>query len=687
MIAAPSKNNLHCSDFKSALKQAGLLLNTWFHALLPVEAKTAFLKSQHIQDEYSKKLSDLQMEMMNALNEYRTKDIDELALSQGLEGLSTSSNQTDAKLNMKWQVLEEKFSALKSTQLINAIKDDNHYSTFLFPLDSDYKVLLCSPPDDYVLSQKKLLKVIKKMLMEIKYADEEEVAAFLCFIRNLEFIVSILIIKNVLTDTRFVANWLKLGFAFLRATDNLMARETQMNALERKMICNLRELISFSLFNCYLVFARLEASKATSDMELMYAESCLESACKFYEQIKEEELPGAEFFREQMNSLHAGFAFKSKDIDKFKYHIDKITLKDSCSFITCEVLIMAGDYFKEKDVSKALNYYELALAVLDKYFDKNKLDIESFFHANEFKKTTLQKRDDTKLQLCNEIKKRIQAELPNIRVSTKKVKSALVLFMPLKEIPRDARSFIKGISCLDINIFDDNKFVGLQMVTKNLDEEAIIKAVSRLKDKFSKSKQPEPKLKVTDAPKEALSEYKKPEAKGIIESPPERYVRPTEVVKEKTRKEPPAATPTVAPAIAPRECHASDFGFKIEGNPLVTPVYCTKAAQTARRAKLFVRWVGIPGVDALVESQFEGMLNPTPEGILTVGMYDQQGAKLWKDPDNLREAWNLCALRFKRKGASGFIRAQAIPECQITVEHNGGQENRYMFRLGTYKHK
>lgn len=687
MIHAPSENNLHCSDLKSALKQAGLLLNTWFHALRPVEAKTAFLKSQHIQDEYSKKLSDLQIEMMNTLNEYHTKDIYELALSQGLDELSISSNQTDAKLNTKWQVLEKKFSALKSAQLVNAIKDDNHYSTFLFPLDSDSKVLLSSPPDDYVLSQKNLLKIIKKMLMEIKHADEEDVAAFLCFIRNLEFIVSILVDSEVLTDTRFVANWLKLGFAFLRAADNLMASETQLNATQRKMISDLKELISLSLFTCYLVFARLEASKAKSEMELMYAESCLESACKFYEQIKEEELPNAEFYREQMNSLNAGLAFKSKDMDKFRYHIDKITLKDSSSIITCEVLIMAGDYFREKDASKALYYYELALAVLEKYFTKQLLELESFAYANEIKRATLQKCDDIKLQICNDIKKRIQTELPNIRVNTKKVKGALVMFLPLEEIPRDARNIIKGISCLDINIFNDNKFVGLQMVTKNLDEEVIIKAVSRLKDKFSKSKQPEPRLKVTVPPKEASSDSKKSESKGIIESPPEPYVRPTEVIKEKTRKELPVPTPTVAPAITPRECHASDFGFKIEGNPLVTPVYCTKAAQTARCAKLFVRWVGIPGVDALVESQFEGMLNPKPEGILTVGMYDQQGAKLWKDPDNLREAWNLCALRFKRKGASGFIRAQAIPECQITVEHNGRQENRYMFRLGTYKHK
>lgn len=71
------------------------------------------------------------------------------------------------------------------------------------------------------------------------------------------------------------------------------------------------------------------------------------------------------------------------------------------------------------------------------------------------------------------------------------------------------------------------------------------------------------------------------------------------------------------------------------------------------------------------------MLNPHPEGILTVRTYGQAGAKIWKDPNGLQD-WSKCALRLKRKDASGFMRAIAVRECKISVINDGHEENRFL---------
>ncbi|MCS5710630.1 hypothetical protein [Candidatus Berkiella aquae] len=126
---------------------------------------------------------------------------------------------------------------------------------------------------------------------------------------------------------------------------------------------------------------------------------------------------------------------------------------------------------------------------------------------------------------------------------------------------------------------------------------------------------------------------------GFKESPIELYIKPAIVEKEKARGIP---QPTPPADVIPRfnVCRANDFGFSLPDNPVVTPVYCSQAGQAARNPTLFVRWVGIPKAEESVARQFQDMLNPQLAGILTVGMYNQQGAKLWKSPDGLGDSWH-----------------------------------------------
>jgi hypothetical protein len=101
-----------------------------------------------------------------------------------------------------------------------------------------------------------------------------------------------------------------------------------------------------------------------------------------------------------------------------------------------------------------------------------------------------------------------------------------------------------------------------------------------------------------------------------------------------------------------------------------------------------VSFKGIEGVEKVVEDQFKAMLNPHPVGILTVGKVNQAGVKLWKHPDALGDTWNFCALRFKRKGAAGWLRAVADPQEKVTVKNKEGkEESHYLFSLGKAVHK
>lgn len=305
----------------------------------------------------------------------------------------------------------------------------------------------------------------------------------------------------------------------------------------------------------------------------------------------------------------------------------------------------------------------------------------------------------------------LKAKLPAMKIKAHP-ESGLILFYPLATVTPNTIQiceFFKSKYLKIIKVFHeagqkDKAFKGIQMVTLS---ENVVETVQEIKNLLGKilitaRKQSLPLL---EEQMKALALAEEQERQPIAlppvnydkripmltEQPEVPYQRIQPVVKQKTRSETPIAPVVTLPrvlAAAPPQCHAADFGFTLPGNPLVTPIYCSEAAQRQRRAKLFVMFKGIRGVEESVERQFAEMLNPTPEGLLTMGMVNQPGVKLWRHPDALGDAWNLCALRFKRKGAAGWLRAITEPEAKVTVMNaHGKAENHYLFSLGKPKHK
>jgi hypothetical protein len=313
-----------------------------------------------------------------------------------------------------------------------------------------------------------------------------------------------------------------------------------------------------------------------------------------------------------------------------------------------------------------------------------------------------------KREQCKLLRAEIRRCFSEAKIKKSEKEGELHIFIPLELISPQAHKLLNSSlkSLMDVTILDgktqgNNVFTGLQIITRSQDVMQVLKEleglVKRFQNAIDRCKQQHvfvPAAATTSVLQPSAVPQDEPKEKhvgGLKEQIAEPYQRPIESKKEKTRKAPPPTTGAPEDPVPPPiddACHANDFGFNVQGNPLVTPVYCSKGSQAQRRTSLFVRWVGIPKMDKISEGQFESMLNPNPDGILTVGPRNQQGAKLWKNPDALGESWNMCALRFKRKGASGSFRAIAEPESKITLtKEDGEQENRYLFKLGSYVQK
>jgi hypothetical protein len=689
MILSPTKEEV--PSLSTVIQYATYLLDAWIKASFPNAQAMFFDPVQNKHENFLTKLAELKEKEAGRLFKEQMANLT----------LNTSDSQKRA---------QDKIGVCSTTQIqefktgyvIRSIEsfDINVYPA---PFNSELKIPPVASPD-FCLVQKKLFKQILSNLNANKDISDLDYATLLAFFRNLFVTMGKGRYRGFSNQNpKFTYNIIKFGINLVELAqewknDELTLNDTQSNFVYRTII----EISYFLVYNgLWLAEDEIVKAKPENVLELLYAETYVEWAHNTYQKMLTLDAANIGEIKDLIHSIHAKYAIialKKNEIPTLLTFADKIGFSPNVvDHIISEVLIAAALQCKETDPKKALVYLDKALINLDG-FNQKPLAPNFIVKINWMRESCIQFINEIKEKLVGQLKKKIREHCPSFKVKALSTPGQLQLFLPLELAPK---TISMQYPFLKIIIENSDKFTGLTIVTHDLDGDKIINALKDIEKHFARtqkkyrdnvkpSPQPPKTMSVPDD-KSQIETVNKEEGKkssGFISTPEEPYLRPTENRKEKTRH-PATEAPLVVDACpAPtNKCHALDFGFNIVGNPLITPVYNTLAAQKARHPHMFLRWDGIPGADPGVEKQFEEMLNPHPDGIVTVGTYGQPGAKLWKDPTNLGENWDHCGLRLKRRGAAGFLRVVAIPESKITVEHNGTAENRYLFKLGKMKHK
>lgn len=575
---------------------------------------------------------------------------------------------------------------------------DLYHGYVMYP--NPFRALLqdLPPNTNYTVQLKHLLRKINVAVLTEKY-QHTDIYALLFLFKNLFFIVhERMRDPNVHVDSKFIKQWIKLGANLIQQIKTLETSDALTDG-EMFLVQNKTDIATYCKVSA-LWIASIEIEQAKTDLELMYAESFVTAADDFYQQLTDPDVKKAFSFNQQkIYAYYILIAAKSNDYERMMSYADKIDIHAKFLVEIINACVAIAIKNKDNDPKTALCFYQKAICHA-KLRNPNQVGGNSLHYKEEtakLEKLVQEMHQEVafiKIQCAQNIINKVKSLYPNIKAKKGKVPGQLELFIPSAIKPTITSCLQNQYKQFKLTAFHDAKFTGLSIVTENLNESEVMSALARLEKLTANAKivgSSAVKVDITPQPEahspvEIVSTSKR-EKIGIIESPVERYIKPPIIERTKTKAIGPVPAPAATAPVARRELNTSDFGFEIDGNPSITPVYCSNGAQQAQRTKLFLRWEGIPECDTLVEKQFQEMLNPHPEGILTVGTYGQPGAKIWKDPDGLGEEWGQCALRLKRKGAGGFMRAVAVPECKITIDNNGISENRYLFKLGKMKHK
>lgn len=678
---------------RHALRWTNKLLKLWFIDNMPLSASSVLGAAMDSYKAYVEKLNALQQDYENASAGKLEKMISTLSFEEEKE--LDAWPELEIVIKMRDEVYQYKRRKILDEFTFYIYMDERS--------DSDLTLL----PGSLVSTRKEMLNIITQALQNITPLSDNDVEALFFLYTNIHHVMKSADAEKLSKKKiKFLLPMLKIGLHIIEAAER-HAKNANLNNIEKWFVKIGYPAHIDACMKDYFVVATIMTYQASDDMDLLMAESCMQTSEKLYEKWKL--LPAASLavqkfgsqIHNMFHSLHALINLKNNDLQAFNEHIQKLHFDEGYSQFQVDVFSFAGDYFKTLDPVVSCDYYDKAIMILSASRKKETMPLMQENFSDQIKEIEGKSADVRKVLLKKQ-REAIRQHFPELKIATHPKDSLrLVLFLPMDRISASFSSLFEkqNVQCFKFEKVCDAPR-GVQFTTTKVN---VVQAINELtailnvlKVISAKSIPAKPISQATSVQQPAeplpMPASEAPSVKQgvrLIEEPVKPYERPVERVKEKTHKAPATAlVPLPVPAAVATTCHAADFGFKEPSNPLVTPVYCSLAAQKNRRTKLYVSFKGIEGVDKDVEELFKSMLNPRPEGILTVATVNQAGAKLWKDPNALGDAWNLCALRFKRKGAAGWLRALTTPVEKVTVlNEQGKEENRYLFSLGKPLHK
>ncbi len=682
---------------KNTLRWSNKLLKAWYLRNAPVAATSKLEKAEHDHQQYLAKMAELKNTYYSKVGVgLLSEDEKYAALMAGLSLEQSKQQQPATDNQLKSAFLIQQMQAVMQQYKETKVFDE--FAIYLYVEDTDDNDL-SNCPTDIEVSQKEALKQITQAMQnpeKLHFADRE---ALMLFYANVNLVAQkTQVTMGININCKPLMDWVKLARHIFDVAKALSLKEN-LTTNENHFVETANTVILYHAMLAHFSIASIFLEQASTDMDLLIAENFIQTSENLYKKcLKSPHLhrifESQDVLHNTLYALYAKINMKNGDVKSFEENIQQLKPCTTLTQPELDAYCLAGNFYQKSSPKQSLFYYAKAIAI----FEKARKSVVSSL------------RESTYIQMsqveanCLAIKKSLLAKVrESLRehFSMLKIRSntpdSLILFYPLEALPAtDAVLFKLQQKGLKFEkMFENPK--GLQFTTNSFKAEEIVESLRHFLNVANKKSKA---LPLPASKPELIAAIPKPvnlpspstissnQKVRLIEEPEAPYVKLPERVKEKTHKTAPIAAIAIPAAIAPTVCHAADFGFTDPTNPLVTPVYCSEAAQQKRRAKLFVSFKGIEGVDKGVEDQFKAMLNPHPEGILTVGIVNQAGAKLWKHPDALGGSWNLCALRFKRKGAAGWLRAVTVPEEKVTIINSEGkEENHYLFSLGKPVHK
>ncbi|HET9843672.1 MAG TPA: hypothetical protein VFP93_03330, partial [Gammaproteobacteria bacterium] len=539
-------------------------------------------------------------------------------------------------------------------------------------------------------------------------------------------ILSIMSDQEIISDLGMahhkMAKWADLGYWFLEKLETLALKLKKVG--NKSNIKKYLESTTIQEIKCHLKIVLLNVGfcltdAVTNDLELFFAEKYLEQA----ERINVCDLPhlNVNTFSKLVNPCgRAVIAYKLHDLYNFFSYLDETTAnyfrfhpaieltKMTLYFsVLLRLSIIAKDTLEQKLPHLAVKYHNN----IKKIFECAESD-ERFKKINIVGNENFLKDKAEFIKLADQATQNLQAKirdaLTNTFLSLKlrvfAIQDSFAIFIPLEKLP-NRKVFLhlpirlKTLFAIDKihdnDLVGNTKITGIRIILFSFDINEIIPAIStflELIEQASNNNKVETNVALASLNKLSFQENNNNvstlETSAIMQ---EAHVAQKSNIKTKIKKSKDSKSPIKgipAPKVL-ETLHAHDFGFHTEDNPEVTPIYFSTQGQKAQKPTVFVHWKGIPKVEEKIENLFKAMLNPTIEGLVTVGVRNQAGAKIFLSPQALGDDWNLCGLRFKRKGnGAGWLRAIAIPEERVTVDlPDGKKQNRYLFTLGKAKNK
>ncbi len=604
-------------------------------------------------------------------------------------------------------------------EIIESYSKNKLFSDFviyLYPLEKDDTDIQISM-DTISKEQANAIKTILAAIKNVAQMSTVDIFALLYLEMNIATIAS-----KAFDERQEKINFLQLAPWFKIGT-HILDMANQLSTKRKKSGDEVFFIDLVTKNHCVLVnsvrnyfnLAKTMLNNAGSELDYLFAEDCIQKAEEIFKDCPTY-LKGYLTTKNRLYAMKAQIDLKNNDHVGFVTKLNAIVPEPNESLTLIEPMHEAAKYYESKDVEISLHYYGEALKLKKEICSTYP---KSLYFPIEYRFKQIEEgAKNLRSPALFELKLALQKLFSTLKIKIQE--DSLLIFLPLEEIPLTTEKLfnkfatdilkLEKIHPANANV-GTPKYVGIQFSTSTFNTQNIIKSIESfleaLEAELSKSSKKKKRIspiidesnKLTKANpenifKEATSENIPKVVRQdvlLIEEPETKYVRTQEKNKKKTHKVTQGISSlsiTESIAEATPICHAADYGFKDPCNPEVTPVYCSEAAQEKLRAKLFVSFKGIEGVEKSVEDQFKELLNPRPKGILTVGKINQAGVKLWKHPDVLGDSWNLCALRFKRKGASGWLRVVAEPQEKVIIKRNDGkEESRYLFSLGKPVHK
>lgn len=544
------------------------------------------------------------------------------------------------------------------------------FKLYLYPEDKDDDEIEVDI-NNLKIEQKRVLKKIKNIINNLSTYDLRELShldkLFLKIISLLNYSQFEL---NHELDFEILENWAKIGLWLIERS----CQTSNLKSWELKAIKPITKYIQKVITPLVaLIYGQLAYFLSMSNKsEKMFSEKLLEITRSLQEKFVV--TPQTHQTIKLINTIclctQAKIFLDSNQITQFIATLNEaLQLNYRYSTNLFKILYLAGKHFCEHSPDSTKVYFEHALTLLN---DANarELSLEENFHQ-EIKSFLSDYKKNKLIEMQSEITK----IFPFCGVGMSKER--LNVFLYLDEVPYDAIKLPSNSAITELKKYKQkphkNKILtGFRFYTDSLDIKAVVLAIHKLLQQIEKTlnlesarKAVQPGPLMLHAKPLIFQEIPKPVKIASLTEPQSARVKQ----KKKTRGTTTATKQEnlkIQPPLKTLKKFASDYGFKLGGDNLVSPVFFSQAHKNRGNPQIVVCWDDHKclNLDNEVIRKFKALFDC--EGVVQARKVNEPGFKIIAGPNN---QW---VVRGKLEGVGDSTRVYFKPK--ETIKTDDGDE-------------